>query len=171
MRAHQEPVFRLAYLLLGSYEEAQEAAQETFIRAARYLPGFDLQRPLRPWLLKMAGNLSRNRYRTASRYLAAVGRLVRLEPRYPAKSVEDLALQNQESAALWQAVRKLSQADQQVIYLRYFLDLPVEECALACGAAPGTIKSRTHRAIQRLRAVIEQEFPLLMEWSDGREGI
>jgi DNA-directed RNA polymerase specialized sigma24 family protein len=48
MRAHQEPVFRLAYLLLGDSEEAEDVAQETFRRARK---AFDTERPLRPWLL------------------------------------------------------------------------------------------------------------------------
>jgi RNA polymerase sigma-70 factor, ECF subfamily len=45
---HQEAVFRLAYLLLGDADEAEDVAQETFIRAYRALDRFDVQRPLRP---------------------------------------------------------------------------------------------------------------------------
>ncbi|OGO31660.1 MAG: hypothetical protein A2Z16_04220 [Chloroflexi bacterium RBG_16_54_18] len=161
--SHQEPVFRLAYLLLGSTEDAEDITQETFVRAARYLDRFDLERPLRPWLLKIGSNLARNRYRTASRYMAAIGRLFQSEPEVPLKTIEDIAAQEQESQALWQAVRRLSRPDQEILYLRYFLDLSVDETTEAIGRAHGTIKSRCHRAINRLRAVIENEFPVLMD--------
>jgi RNA polymerase sigma-70 factor (ECF subfamily) len=68
-----------------------------------------------------------------------------------------------EAQALWQAVRRLSTTDQEVIYLRYFLELPVSEAAEALNVEPGTVKSRLSRALGRLRAVIERDFPLLTE--------
>ena len=55
----QEAVFRLAYLLLGDADEAQDVAQEAFIRAFRALHRFDPARPLRPWLLSITANLVR----------------------------------------------------------------------------------------------------------------
>ena len=58
---------------------------------------------------------------------------------------------------------RLKPADQEVIYLRYFLDLPVEETAGVVGVPPGTVKSRLHRALARLETVVEREFPLLRE--------
>ena len=79
-RLHQEPVFRFAYLLLGDPDEAQDAAQETFIRAFYALRRFDETRPLRPWLMSIAANLSRNRRRTLGRYLNALTRLARQQP-------------------------------------------------------------------------------------------
>jgi RNA polymerase sigma-70 factor (ECF subfamily) len=51
VREHQTAAFRLAYLLLGSAEDAEDVAQEVFIRAFRALDRFDLERPFRPWLL------------------------------------------------------------------------------------------------------------------------
>jgi RNA polymerase sigma-70 factor (ECF subfamily) len=59
---------------------------------------------------------------------------------------------------LWQAVRTLKQADQEVIYLRYFLELSEAELAQALGVAQGTVKSRLHRALSRLRAIIERDY-------------
>ena len=64
VRLHQEAVFRLAYLFLGDPDEAEDAAQETFIRAYRALGRFDTSRPLRPWLLQIVANLTRNRRRS-----------------------------------------------------------------------------------------------------------
>jgi RNA polymerase sigma-70 factor (ECF subfamily) len=62
---------------------------------------------------------------------------------------------------LWQAVRRLNSVDQEVIYLRYFLELSVAETAETINIAPGTVKSRLSRALERLRRVVEREFPSL----------
>jgi RNA polymerase sigma-70 factor (ECF subfamily) len=58
-------------------------------------------------------------------------------------------------------VQRLNRADQEIIYLRYFLELSVAETAEAVGIAPGTVKSRLSRALDRLRQVVEREFPSL----------
>jgi RNA polymerase sigma factor (sigma-70 family) len=156
-RQHQEAVFRLAYLILGDPADADDAAQETFIRAYRSLASFDPARPARPWLLAIAANQARNRLRSAGRYLAA---LQRWWLSGPAES--DIAEPGQ-SGLLWQAVKRLNAADQEVLYLRYFSGLTEAETAGALGAPAGTVKSRTHRALARLRAVIEKEFPSLRD--------
>jgi RNA polymerase sigma-70 factor (ECF subfamily) len=161
---HQEAVFRLAYLLVGDADEAQDVAQEAFIRAFRALDRFDPSRPLRPWLLRIAANLARNRRRAVGRYLAALQRSLLAEPRptEPAP-VEAQTAQQLAAQSLWQAVRRLSIVDQEVIYLRFFLELPEVEVALALKVAPGTVKSRLHRSLGRLRAIVEAEFPELQE--------
>jgi len=163
LAAHRQPVFRLAYLLVGDAAEAEDIAQETFIRAYFALERFDLDRPLRPWLLKIAANLARNRARSLSRYLSALKRAFMLESQALPPSVDQLGDQNLESRRLWQVVQRVSLADQQVIYLRYFLDLSVEETAGTLGVAPGTVKSRQHRALERLRAALRKDAPDLEE--------
>lgn len=156
VQQHQEAIFRLAYLLLGDRGDADDVAQETFIRAFRALDRFDTARPLRPWLLQIAANLARNHRRAIGRYFAVLQRMVRanpelFEPSTPADS------HDAESAALWQSVRRLERADQEIIYLRYFLELSEAETADTLGIAPGTVKSRLHRALGRLRGVMKQQ--------------
>jgi RNA polymerase sigma-70 factor (ECF subfamily) len=68
-----------------------------------------------------------------------------------------------QAGSLWAAVRRLSSDDQQIIFLRYFLDLSVEETAQAANIAAGTVKSRLHRALERLRDVINRDFPELSD--------
>jgi RNA polymerase sigma-70 factor (ECF subfamily) len=70
------------------------------------------------------------------------------------------------SGRLWQAVRRLRSDDQQILYLRFFLDLTLAESAVALGITEGTAKSRTNRALERLRAVIAREFPELHREED-----
>jgi RNA polymerase sigma-70 factor (ECF subfamily) len=155
IRRHQESVFRLAYLLLGDPDDAQDVAQETFIRTHRHLDRFDESRALRPWLLRIASNLARNRKRSVGRYWHTLQRLGRAE--------EGPGLDPDDAQILWQAIRKLRHRDQQIIYMRYFLDLSEAEAAAALEIAPGTVKSRLHRALTRLRSTIERDFPELQE--------
>lgn len=159
---HQEAVFRLAYLMLGDADDAADIAQESFLRAFRARARFDPSRPLRPWLLQIAANLARNRRRSLGRYLAVVRRFAqRLPP--PVQPLEEYSEQQWEAQLLWQAIRRVKPHEQEALYLRYFLDLSEAEMAEVLAVAPGTVKSRLHRAVAHLRVVIEREFPALKE--------
>lgn len=165
VRRHEEAVFRLAYLILGDVDEAADAAQEAFVRAFLSLEQFDTGRPLRPWLLGIGINLARNRRRAAGRYLAHLRRLLvrTAEPVPDAEQLSRRVQQRWEADMLWQAVQQLNQIGQDVIYLRYFLDMPEATMAETLAVAPGTVKSRLHRATRRLRMIIEKDFPSLRE--------
>jgi RNA polymerase sigma-70 factor (ECF subfamily) len=112
--------------------------------------------------LSIAANLSRNRRRSAGRYLNALSRAFRLEPQ-TSPNVEERSELDQDSYQLWKAVRQLSTDDQQVIYLRFFLDFSVAEAAQTLDVAEGTVKSRLNRALGRLRSIIKSDFPMLSE--------
>jgi len=167
--AHQEAVFRLCYLLLGDPDDAEDIAQETFLRAWKYLRRFDAARPLRPWLLSIASNLASNRRRSAGRYLSALVRAFRNEPA-SSTSIEEKSTQQLEASQLWKAVQTLSLPDQQIVYLRYFLELSVAETATVLNIAEGTVKSRLNRALDRLRGIIQHDFPVLADRREGQEG-
>ena len=162
MRQHQEPIFRFAYLLLGDADEAEDIAQETFFRAYRALERFDTQRPMRPWLLRIAANLAYNRQRSLGRYFTALQSVFRQE-KQAQSNLEEQSSRAGKARQVWEAVRQLKPADAQVIYLRYFLELSTEEVAEALAIPSGTVKSRLHRASDRLRQVIEQRYPGLKE--------
>ncbi len=162
MRRHQEAAFRLAYLILGDAHEAEDAAQEAFVRAYRSLRRFDVSRPFRPWLLSIAANQARNRQRAFGRYRAALFRLGQSQEERGPDSDSELH-RRWEAQALWQAVRRLKAESQDVVYLRHFLMLSEYEAAEALGVPQGTVKSRLHRALEALKSVIEQEFPALKE--------
>jgi RNA polymerase sigma-70 factor, ECF subfamily len=167
IRLHQAPVFRFAYLLVRDPVEAEDIAQETFLRAYRAFASFDPERNLRPWLLSITANLSRNRRRSLGRYMAALGRFFHADT-HEQVGVEDLTARKEEKQILWLAIQRLSETDRQVIYLRYFLELSVDEVAQATGVASGTVKSRLHRSLKRLRIVLKQELPeYWKEWNNG----
>lgn len=159
MRLHQEPVFRLAYLILGDADEAEDVAQDSFVRAYQKLDQFDPQRPFRPWLLQICKNLARNKQRSLSRYWHAIQRFFQAN-----SDAYVVAAPNEEAAEaqlLWHAVQQLRPMAQEIIYCRYFMGLSEAETAVSLDIAPGTVKSRSHRALNQLRSVIEKEFPEL----------
>jgi RNA polymerase sigma-70 factor, ECF subfamily len=160
MRMHQDLVFRLACLIVGDTDEAEDIAQETFIRAYQQLHRFDLERPFRPWVLRISTNLARNRLRSVGRYMNLLRRAFTISE---TPSVDSLHTQAWESQALYEAVRQLSRDDQEVIYLRYILELSVQETADTLQIEVGTVKSRLSRALKRLRGVVLRDFPLLYE--------
>lgn len=168
VRCHQEPVFRLAYLMLGKEQDpeaaAQDVAQETFIRAFQKMDQFDRTRPLRPWLLAITANLARNRRRSLGRYWAALRRWwqANREEHEEAWSRQE---SRDDSRLLWQAIQQLPEDHRQALYLRYFLDMPEAEMALALEVAAGTVKSRLYRARKALGEILEEQYPVLYgEW-------
>ncbi len=154
--AHQQAVFRLAYLFTGDPDEAEDVAQEVFVRAFRYLDQYDRTRPFRPWLLSITANLARNRLRSFKRYLAALQNYARREPGTLTLARQEQTI-HEDARNLWQVVRKLSHEDQKVIYLRYFLELTESETAEALNIPRGTVKSRLSRALVRLRNRLVKE--------------
>jgi RNA polymerase sigma-70 factor (ECF subfamily) len=168
-RRHQEGVFRYAYLHLGNAQEAEDVAQEAFLRTFQSRDRLDPSRPLRPWLLSIAANLARNRRRSAGRYWAALRRFVKAQPQGAPRSGprDPRDRKGLMAQRLWEAVQKLPGRDREVIYLRYFLEIPTVETAETLGVPEGTVKSRLARARERLRGVIEREFPSLAEEVTG----
>lgn len=159
---YREDVFRLAYLMLNHAEDAQDVTQETFIRAVANLQRFDESRPFRPWVLKIASNLCRNHKRNMGRYWQAI-RAFTHEPDEAEPSVEKQIIQQEEVSAMLTAVRQLRTTEQEIIYLRYFLDLSVAETAQILNVKAGTVKSRLHRALQQLELVIHRDYPEFIE--------
>jgi RNA polymerase sigma factor (sigma-70 family) len=151
VREHQEVAFRAAYLVTGSAAEAEDAAQEGFVKAWQALPRFREGAPFRPWLLAIVTNEARNRRRRAGRQAALALRAFEPEPPGP----EETATERADRERLLQIVGGLSEEHRLVIGYRYFLDLSEEETAEALGIPRGTVKSRLARALARLREQLE----------------
>jgi RNA polymerase sigma-70 factor (ECF subfamily) len=157
VRQHQQAVFRLAYLILGDMatrSEAEDVAQEAFIRAYLKLDQFDAARPLQPWLLGIAANLARNRRRSVGRYWAALRRWLQAHPDPDVTTVN--LDERTEARLLWQAVQKLRSRAREVVYLRYFLELSEAETAATLDIPAGTVKSRLYYGLRALRLKLEE---------------
>ena len=156
VRAHQDIAFRTACLLAGSSADAEEAAQEAFVKAWRALPRFRAGAPFRPWLLAIVANEARNRRRAAGRRAGlALRAAAERTSGGAAPSPEAALLAGGEREALLAALVALDERDQAVIACRYLLDLSERETADVLDCRPGTVKSRLSRALERMRAQLE----------------
>ncbi len=143
-------------MITGSAADAEEAAQDGFVKAHRALRRFREGAPFRPWLLTIVANEARNRVRSAGRRERLALRVAeerRLGGAVP--SPEAALLGSEQREELLAAVAELGEPDRQVIACRYFLELTEEETAAALGCRRGTVKSRLSRALARLRERME----------------
>jgi RNA polymerase sigma factor (sigma-70 family) len=153
VHAYQGIAFRTAYLFVGDAGEAEDAAQEGFVKAFRALRRFRPGAPFRPWILQIVANEARNRRRSAGRRTALVMRTAADAPSGEGAPSPQAALRGAEQhAELLAAVNSLREVDRLVIACRYFLELSEEETAATLGWKRGTVKSRLSRALDRLRA-------------------
>ena len=150
--AHQGIAFRTAYVIAGNAADAEEAAQDGFVKAWRALGRFREGAPFRPWLLRIVANEARNRRRSAGRRAHLALRAATEQPSGgAAPSPEAAFLSAEQRESLLAAVNELPDDQRTVISLRYFVGLSEHETAEALGVPAGTVKSRTARALERLR--------------------
>ncbi len=157
VRRYQQVAFRTAYMITGSAAEAEDAAQDGFMKVYRALDRFRAGSPPRPWLLRIVANEARNRVRSTQRRLGLELRLAEgFRPGDAAPSPEAASVVAEDRDRLLQLVNALGDEDRLVITSRYFLELSGEETAAALGIPEGTVKSRLSRALARLRTRLEE---------------
>jgi RNA polymerase sigma-70 factor (ECF subfamily) len=159
---YEQETFRVAYLVLRDTDDAKDAAQEAFIRAYRSMKTFKGDRPFRPWILRIATNqaltLAKRRRRWESSGLAP--------ERAEGGGADAMVVDGERAEALMAALQRLREKDRVIVYLRYFLELSERELAEHLGCAQGTVKSRLHRSLSRLRETIASDFPQLLAEQD-----
>ncbi len=159
VRRHAPLAIRTA-ALLGAGEDAEDVVQEAFVKAYVALGGFRPEAPFRPWLLRIVANETRNLHRAAgrrsARELRAWEQSLPLLLARPDEPVEAL-LSGERQAALVRALARLSTPHRQVLTCRYLLDLDEAETAAVLGWPRGTVKSRLHRALPKLRQALGAE--------------
>jgi RNA polymerase sigma-70 factor (ECF subfamily) len=142
------PVAKRTAVFLGAGADTDDVVQEAFVKAYRALGGFRDGASFRPWLLRIVANETRNvvraRGRRSRREELAAPLDVVLDPAEQAVSLE-------RRTELLKAVRALPEQMRLVVTCRYLLDLDEQETAAVLGWPRGTVKSRLHRAIGRLR--------------------
>ena len=153
---YQAIAARTAYVITGTAADAEDVAQDAFVKAYYALDRFRTGAPFRPWLLRIVANEAINRRKAAGRR-PTVGLSV-IEDRASgdtALSPEASALARERREVVLEALRRMREEDRLVIAYRYFFELSEVEMADALGVARGTVKSRLSRAIVRLREAME----------------
>jgi RNA polymerase sigma-70 factor (ECF subfamily) len=149
LRAHR------AAFLLGAGEESDDVVQEAFVKAFRHLSRFRAGEPFAPWLLRIVANETRNLTRSRRRRTALALRLSAAEPAATAADgPADEVLAAERRTQLVAAVNTLPDRERRVLVCRYFLDLSEAETAQVLEWPLGSVKSRTFRALNRLRGLL-----------------
>src|SRR5258708_8984557 len=157
VRRYQQLAFRTAYLITGSAAEAEDAAQDGFVKAFRALDRFRAGAPPRPWLLRIVANEARNRVPSTQRRLGLELRFAEgFRPGDAAPSPEAASVAAEDRARPLRLSNALAEEDRLVIASRYFLELNGEETAAALGIPQRTGKARLSRALARLRTKYEE---------------
>ena len=155
VRAHSGPVYSTALRLSGSRAEADDLAQETFVRAYRSLRRFDAERVCalesRPWLLTITLNLWRNRLRHAARRPREAQGVPGAEVVDPRPGPEVAAEESEASRALVGLLGQLPEHHRVPVVLRHVGGLSYAEIASTLGCPEGTAKANVARGLKRLR--------------------
>ena len=155
VRRHQTIAVRVA-AQVGDVAVAEDAAQEAFVKAFAALRRFDPERPFRPWLLAIVANEARDRVRDRRRGVRLTDRLIAVSTATVGAAAEEEALTRIGTERLVNALAALRDRDRELVTLRFVLDLGERETAAVLGCRPGTVKSRTSRALGRLRILLEE---------------
>jgi RNA polymerase sigma-70 factor (ECF subfamily) len=159
MGRHATRVFQFLYRLLGHEDDANDLAQETFVRVFQNRARFRPDARFSTWLYTIAGNLARNQHRWRSRHpnvsLDAPGEHTgeSLGEVLPAAEVSpgEAAMNAERATAVRTAVRALPDDLREAVILCEWEDLPVAEAAAVLQTTPKAVESRLYRARQRLR--------------------
>jgi RNA polymerase sigma-70 factor (ECF subfamily) len=147
---HRQAVYRLCWSASGNHADADDAAQETFVRVYRSLPSYDPSRPFGPWLRKIAWNCGLSARRDAGSGINAVPDGLAPEAADPGPGPEDAASGNEEKRRVAGAMAALPAELRTVMVLRAVEGLSYAEIAETAGIPAGTVMSRLSRARERL---------------------
>ncbi len=168
VRKYQDSVYGLTCRLLGENQDAEDAAQEVFLRAYRGLGAFEGRSKLSTWLYRIAYNLCTDRLRSRRQAKALEEEALMADGD---ADPESLALVAEERRAVRDAIRGLRDIYRNVIVLRYYQGLSAEEIEAVCGLPRKTVETRLYRARKALRkrlgALRERTGnpPLRSDWS------
>lgn len=149
-------VFRSAYLILGSPEDAEDVLQEVFVHVYKSLAGFDPRKGApTTWLHRVTVNQCLNHRRKRSLVAFHLEEMASLDPLKLKSDFPEAHLANEE--AIWQAIHHLSERLRVVVVLRYYQEFSYAEIAQILEIPLGTVKSRLDLALKNLRQALEQQ--------------
>jgi len=167
---YSTPLYRHAFRFTNDQHDAEDIAQETFIRLDRTLPRLDLSRPIRPWLYRVCTNLCRNLAEKKKSILFsdlerndADESADRLTDNFPSSDDgPDLALAREDDIRIVrESLKTLPEKYRTVLALYYFDGLSYEEIAEALALPINTIRTHLRRAKDTLKTAIERHYPSL----------
>ncbi len=146
VEAYQGPVYNLCYRMLGDASEAEDAAQETFLRAYRNMQRYDFQRAFSTWILSIAAHYCIDQIRRRRFTAMSFDDNPEIEPPDTEPGPEKLAMMNEDQRKVQNLLAALQPQDRAAIVMRYWYDFSYEEIAEALSTTIPAVKSRLHRA-------------------------
>jgi RNA polymerase sigma-70 factor, ECF subfamily len=148
VEAYQRPVFNLCYRMLGDAYEAEDAAQEAFLRAYNNMKRYDPQRPFSTWLLSIAAHhcIDQIRKRRFPSFSLDDDEAPYLEPPDSSPGPEALLGLREDQVRVKQLLASLNPHDRAAVVMFYWYELSYEEIAAALNLTVSAVKSRLHRA-------------------------
>ena len=157
VRRYQQTVFAACYRILGQRQDAEDAVQEVFLRAHRYLAGFDSERPFGPWIRRIAANFCRDELKKKGAVTLPLFDESDRPAAGGAAGLEAGRIAREQRAHIRQAVESLPEHYRTVIELRHFDEMSYEEIAQELELPLNTVKSHLLRArkllMERLKDV------------------
>jgi RNA polymerase sigma factor (sigma-70 family) len=155
---YKDPVYNLAYRMLGNQTEAEDVAQETFVKAYTQLGTYRDTHKFSTWLLSIASHLAIDLLRRR-RFVALPLEdtpVVEWMPDIGA-GPEETALQEEQHDEMQRLLRQLPEKYRSVVVLRYYQDMSYEEIAAALHLTPALVKARLHRARELLARALKEK--------------
>lgn len=143
---YQRPVFNLCYRMLGNAQDAEDAAQETFLRAYQNMRRYDSNRPFSTWLLSIAAHYCIDQTRKRRYPLVSVEELVEPELPEPSPGVETVVSRKEEQQRVRAILETLDPVDRAAVILYYWYDFSYDEICQSLSLTLSAVKSRLHRA-------------------------
>ena len=157
--AYKNAIFNLAYRMTGSLQEAEDLAQETFLRAYEKLWRFNPGKSFFVWLYTIGLNLIRNhlkrKKKSESRDLAGEGERAEAGTR-AGDQPEGILLEDEKQKRLQACLLKLPADLREAVVLRFYDDRSFEEIARICGISLSAAKMRVYRGIEKLQGMMEK---------------
>lgn len=174
VETYQTPVFNLCYRMLGEPELAEDAAQETFLRAYQHLHRYDERRPFATWLLSIAAHYCIDRLRRRKFSMFSMdaedddGNSFEL-PDVNAPNPEGESIKGQTQERVHAMLNGLDATDRAAIIMRYWYDYSEKEIAESLRLTVSAVKSRLHRARKELAGVWQEEEDDLLAEMERRQ--
>lgn len=154
---HHSPLLGYLYRMTGGDRAlAEDLVQEAFLRVLRSIGQYRHPRPFKPWLYAIATNLARDHYKRAETRYTIDTRLDEEMTCGPDARPEDRLIAGQEAQQVAAAVMALPAHQREALVLRYYQGLSLAEVAAALHVPVGTVKSRIHLALRRLRTSLDR---------------
>jgi len=154
--AYKTPVYNLCYRMLGNPSDAEDAAQETFLRVYTHLRSYNPQQKLSSWILAVASHYCIDRLRRQHiKWLSLDEVLLPSIPNEDEVPPEDSLMQGETQAEVRELLQTLPAEYRLVVALRYWQDLSYDEIAETVGTTESAVKSRLHRAREMLAQQVQ----------------